>query len=58
VYGSAAGFLGGYLSTSPYKTAFYCIRGLLSADIAARQIIPELLIDNLFDQIDSDSEVL
>ncbi len=41
-----------------YKTAFYCIRGLLSADIATRQIIPELLIDDLFKQFDNDNEVL
>ena len=41
-----------------YKTAFYCIRGLLSADLATRQIIPELLIDNLFKQFDNDNEVL
>lgn len=41
-----------------YKTAFYCIRGLLSADLASRQIIPELLIDDLFKQFDNDNEVL
>jgi hypothetical protein len=41
-----------------YKTAFYCIRGLLSADLATRQIIPELLIDNLFKQFDNDNDVL
>jgi predicted nucleotidyltransferase len=41
-----------------YKTAFYCIRGLLSADLATRQIIPELLIDDLFKQFDKDNEVL
>lgn len=41
-----------------YKTTFYCIRGLLSADLATRQIIPELLIDNLFNQFDKDNEVL
>lgn len=41
-----------------YKTAFYCIRGLFSADLAARQIIPELLIDDLFKQFDNDNEVL
>lgn len=41
-----------------YKTAFYCIRGLLSADLATQQIIPELLIDNLFKQFDKDTEVL
>jgi len=41
-----------------YKTAFYCIRGLLSADLATRQIIPELLIDDLFKQFDTDNEVL
>jgi len=41
-----------------YKTAFYCIRGLLSADLATRQIIPELLIDDLFKQFDNDNDVL
>ncbi|MCI1265048.1 MAG: nucleotidyltransferase domain-containing protein [Saprospiraceae bacterium] len=41
-----------------YKTAFYCIRGLLSADLATRHIIPELLIDDLFKQFDNDNEVL
>ena len=41
-----------------YKAAFYCIRGLLSAELAARQIIPELLIDDLFEQIDGSSKVL
>jgi uncharacterized protein len=41
-----------------YKTAFYCIRGLLSADLATKQIIPELLIDNLFNQFDKENEVL
>ena len=41
-----------------YKTVFYSIRGLLSADLAARQIIPELLIDDLFKQFDKDNEVL
>jgi uncharacterized protein len=41
-----------------YKTAFYCIRGLLSADLAARHIIPELLMDELFKQFANDNEVL
>lgn len=41
-----------------YKTAFYCIRGLLSADLSTRQIIPELLIDNLFKQFENDNDVL
>lgn len=41
-----------------YKTAFYCIRGLLSADLATRRIIPELLIDDLFNQFDTENEVL
>ncbi len=41
-----------------YKTAFYCIRGLLSADLATRQIIPELLIDDLFKQFDNENDVL
>lgn len=41
-----------------YKTAFYCIRGLLSADLASRQIIPDLLIDDLFKQFNTENEVL
>ena len=41
-----------------YKTAFYCIRGLLSADLATRQIIPKLLIDDLFNQFDNENGVL
>jgi len=41
-----------------YKTAFYCIRGLLSAELATKKIIPELLIDDLFNQFDKDNEVL
>ncbi len=41
-----------------YKTAFYCIRGLLSADLATRKIIPELLIDDLFNQFEIENEVL
>jgi predicted nucleotidyltransferase len=40
-----------------YKTAFYCIRGLLSADLATKQIIPELLIDDLFKQFDQENDV-
>jgi len=41
-----------------YKTVFYCIRGLLSAELATRRIIPELLIDDLFSQFDKQNEVL
>jgi len=41
-----------------YKTLFYCIRGLLSADLAARHLIPELTIDALFKQFDTDNDVL
>jgi len=41
-----------------YKTVFYCIRGLLSADLATKNIIPELLIDDLFKQFDTDNRVL
>ena len=41
-----------------YKTTFYCIRGLLSADLASRQIIPELQIDKVFKQIDNENKVL
>lgn len=41
-----------------YKTLFYCLRGLLSVQLAAQHIIPELLIDELFKQFDKDSEIL
>lgn len=41
-----------------YKKVFYCIRGLLSAQLAARQIIPELLVDDLFQQFETDNAVL
>jgi len=41
-----------------YKTVFYCIRGLLSAELATRRIIPELLIDDLFNQFNKENEVL
>jgi predicted nucleotidyltransferase len=41
-----------------YKTTFYCIRGLLSADLATRQVIPELLIDDLFNQFEMSNDVL
>ena len=41
-----------------YKVVFYCIRGLLSAELATQQIIPALLIDDLFKQFVKDNEVL
>lgn len=41
-----------------YKKVFYCIRGLLSAQLAARQIIPELLVDDLFQQFETDNAIL
>lgn len=41
-----------------YKTAFYCIRGLLSAELATRRMIPELLIDKLFDQFERKNELI
>jgi len=41
-----------------YKKTFYCIRGLLSAELASEKIIPELLIDHLFDQFEMENDVL
>jgi len=41
-----------------YKSAFYCIRGLLSAELASKQVIPELLIEQLFLQFPRNNEVL
>lgn len=35
-----------------YKKVFYSIRGLMSAELATQEIMPELLITNLFAQID------
>lgn len=41
-----------------YKKIFYCVRGLMSAQLAARHTIPELLIDNLFQQFDTENAVI
>ncbi len=41
-----------------YKTAFYCIRGLLSAELATKKTIPELLIDKLFEQFESENDII
>ncbi len=41
-----------------YKTTFYCIRGLLSAEIASKEKMPELKIDNLFKQFENENDVI
>jgi predicted nucleotidyltransferase len=41
-----------------YKTAFYCIRGLLSAELAIRKTVPELLIDKLFEQFEIENDII
>ena len=41
-----------------YKKVFYCIRGLLSAELASRNIIPALLINQLFDQFETENDVI
>ena len=41
-----------------YKKLFYCIRGLLSAKLASDKIIPELLIDKLFEQFTVENEII
>lgn len=41
-----------------YKKVFYSIRGLLSADLASRRTMPELLIDRLFDQFETENDCL
>jgi predicted nucleotidyltransferase len=41
-----------------YKSIFYCIRGLLSADLATKNIIPELQVDKLFNQFQVENEVI
>ena len=34
-----------------YKKVFYSIRGLMSAELATQEVMPELLITTLFEQI-------
>lgn len=41
-----------------YKTVFYCIRALLSADLARQQLIPALLIHELFAQFEQENEII
>lgn len=41
-----------------YKTVFYCIRALLSADLARHRIIPALLINKLFAQFETENELI
>jgi hypothetical protein len=41
-----------------YKTAFYCIRGLLSAELAIKKTVPELLIDKLFEQFEIENDII
>ncbi|PWJ42176.1 nucleotidyltransferase domain-containing protein [Sediminitomix flava] len=41
-----------------YKVIFYCIRALLSADLAAQNRLAELDIEKLFSQFDEENEVI
>lgn len=41
-----------------YKKTFYAIRGLLSAELASQQILPQLRIEQLFDQFDKEQDVI
>ncbi len=41
-----------------YKTVFYCIRGLLSAELAIKNVVPELLIDKLFEQFEIENDMI
>ncbi|PHR46404.1 MAG: nucleotidyltransferase [Fluviicola sp.] len=41
-----------------YKTTFYCIRGLLSAELAIKMTVPELLIDKLFEQFEIENDII
>lgn len=40
-----------------YKKVFYCIRGLFSADLASQGIMPELLVEKLFEQVSQNNPV-
>ncbi len=41
-----------------YKTVFYCIRGLLSAELSYNHVMPELLIYDLFQQFKKGNDIL
>lgn len=41
-----------------YKTVFYAIRALLSAELAIKKVIPALQIDRLFQQFDVENETI
>ena len=41
-----------------YKSVFYCLRGLFSADLASQNRIPAILIDELFTQFDKENDAL
>ncbi|MEM6724212.1 MAG: nucleotidyltransferase domain-containing protein [Bacteroidota bacterium] len=41
-----------------YKKVFYCIRGLLSAELASQHVMPELLIDKLLAQTHHRKEIV
>lgn len=41
-----------------YKKTFYCIRGLLSANLASHGVVPALLINELFEQFETENELL
>lgn len=41
-----------------YKVLFYCIRGLLSASLASRRVMPPLAIEDLFAQFNEKEEVI
>ncbi len=40
------------------KVLFYGIRGLLSAELAAQKVVPELIIDQLFAQYNKENELI
>lgn len=41
-----------------YKTMFYCLRGLLAADLASKHIMPELQIDRLLLQFETQNDII
>lgn len=41
-----------------YKTALYCIRGILSAKMALEQALPPLIIHDLFNEVGSDNSIV
>lgn len=44
--------------TYTYKALFYCIRGVISAELAGQSVMPAMMVDVLFDQFEGNRELI